>query len=200
MIFFEYRLGALFMIGVGVAVEKQNSAGLDAEFLQLDAKRRDLLIVERGVDLAVREHPLVDFETQRPFDQRHMLAEKQVIGVRPVDASDLVDVAETLGDQQRRARTGALQHRVNGNRGAVQKQRRRTIVAASLGDARGNTFDQMRRRRQRLAEGQLPGFFVKDGNIRKGTADIRGKPQPSPRRLSLHHAALAPSPYASSTT
>ena len=77
MMIFEDRLGALFVIGVGVAVEKQDGAGLDAEFFQLRTERRDLLVVERSVDLAVGQHPLVHLKAQRPLDQRHVLAEKQ---------------------------------------------------------------------------------------------------------------------------
>ena len=65
---------------------------------QLPAQRRDLGVVERLVDLAVGQHALVHFEAQRPLDQRHVLLEEQIIGVRPIDAADLVDVAKAFGD------------------------------------------------------------------------------------------------------
>ena len=141
------------------------------------AERRDLGVVERRIDLAVGQHAFLDFETQRPLDQRHVLLKEQVVGVRPVDAADLVDVAKAFGDEQRGLGAGALQHRVDGDGRAVQKQRRRAIIAAGLGDAGGNALDQMRRRRQRLAEGERAGFLVEHRDIGESAADIRREPQ-----------------------
>ena len=112
------------VVGVGVAIEEQDRAGLDAELLELRAERRDLALVERRVDLAVGEHALLDLEAQRALDQRHVLLEEQIVGVRPVDAADLVDVAEAFGDEQRGLGAGALQDGVDGDGRAVQEQRR----------------------------------------------------------------------------
>ena len=85
-----------------------------------------------------------------------MLLEEQIVGVRPVDAADLVDVAEALGDEQRGLGAGALQDRVDGDGRAVQEQADGGIVGPGLGDAGIDALDQMLRRRQRLAETQLP--------------------------------------------
>ena len=159
---------------------------------QLAAQRRDLVVVERLVDLAVGQHALAHFEAQRPLDQRHVFLEEQIVGVRPIDAADLIDVAKAFGDQERGLGAGALQHRIDGDGRAVQEQRGGTVIAAGFGDARGNAFDQMRRRRQRLAEGELAGFFVEHRDVGKGATDIRRQPQ-SP----LRHSKL---PHASSTT
>ena len=143
------------------------------------AERRDLVVVERLVDLAVGQHAFLDLEAQRPLDQRHMFLEEQIVGVRPVDAADLVDVAEAFGDEQRGAGAGALQDGVDGDGRAVQEQRRGAIIAAGFGDAGGYALDQMRRRRQRLAERERAGFVVEYRDVGEGAADIRREPQSS---------------------
>ena len=103
MVLFQNRLGALFVIGIRIAIQKQDGGGFDAELFELLAERRDFVFIQRRIDLAVGQHALVDLEAQRPLDQRHVLLEKQIVGVGPVDAADLVDVAKALGDEQRRA-------------------------------------------------------------------------------------------------
>ena len=122
----EDRLGARLVVGAGVAVEEQDRAGFDAELVELVAERRDLALVERRLDLAVGEHALLDLEAQRALDQRHVLLEEEIVGVGPVDAADLVDVAEALGDEQRGLGAGALQDGVDGDGRAVQEQARPT--------------------------------------------------------------------------
>ena len=192
MVLFQNRFRPPLVIGIGVAIEEQDGGGFDTEPFELLAQCRDLAVVERPVDLAVGQHALVHFEAQRPLDQRHVFLEEQIIGVRPVDAADLVDVAKAFGDQKRGLGAGALQHRIDGDGRAVQEQAGGAIIAAGFGDARRNAFDQMRRRRQRLAEGELAGFFVEHRDVGERAADIRRQPQ-SP----LRHSRL---PHASSTT
>src|SRR5215475_4525734 len=74
---FQDRLGTRLVLGTGIAVEEQNGAGLDPELLKLLTKRKDLVLVERLLDLAVREHALLHLEAQRPLDQRHMFARSE---------------------------------------------------------------------------------------------------------------------------
>jgi hypothetical protein len=116
-------------------------------------------------------------EPQRALDQRLMLAKEQVVGIRPVDAPDLVDVAEAFGDDQRGPGAGALQDGVDGDGRAVEEQAGGGIVGAGLLDAGGDPLDQMVRRRQRLAEAELAGALVERRHIREGAADIGGQPQ-----------------------
>ena len=80
--------------------------------------------VERRLDLAVGQHALLDLEAQRALDQRLVLLEEQIVGVRPVDAADLVDVAKAFGDEQRGLGAGALEDGVDGDGRAVQEQAR----------------------------------------------------------------------------
>ena len=168
------RLGARLVIVPGVAVEEQDAGRLDTEPLQHPAECRDLLLVERRLDLALGQHPLLDLEPQRPLDQRLVLLEEQIVGIRPVDAADLVDVAEALGDQQRGPGALALEDGVDGDGGAVEKQSRGPVVAPGLVDPGIDAFDQPSGV-DSLAERQIAGPLIEGGDIREGAADIGGE-------------------------
>ena len=135
----------------------------------------DLRLVQRDEHLAGRRHALAHLEAQRALDQRHVLAEKQVVRVRPVDAPDLVGVAEAFGDEQRGPRPGALEHGVDGDGRAVQEEARVGEARAGLVHAVRDAVDQAARGRERLAEQELPARFVEGGDIGEGTADVGGK-------------------------
>ena len=75
MVRLEDGLGARLMVGPGIAVEKQDRAGLDPPLFEHLAERLDLAFVKLALDLAVGENTLLDLEAQRPLDQRHMFAE-----------------------------------------------------------------------------------------------------------------------------
>jgi hypothetical protein len=173
---------ARFVRRAGVAVEKQDGAGLDPELCEPIAQPRDLGLVERPVDLAVGQHPLRDLEAQRPLDQRHVLAEEQIVGVRPVDAADLVNIAKAFGDDQRGAGAGALQHRIDGDRRAVQEQAGGGVAAAGLLDPGADAVDQPAGGRERLAENQLAGAVVEDRDVGEGAPDIGREPDAGTRR------------------
>ena len=76
VIFFQNCLRAPLVIGIGVAIEKEDGAGFDAQPFELLAERGDFALVERRIDLAVGQHALVHLEAQRPLDQRHVLLEE----------------------------------------------------------------------------------------------------------------------------
>ena len=96
MIALEDRLGARLVVVPRIAVQEQDRRRVDAEAGELPAERGDFGVVERRVDLAVGQDALMHLEAQRALDQRFVLLEEQVVGVGPVDAADLVDVAEAL--------------------------------------------------------------------------------------------------------
>jgi hypothetical protein len=106
-----------------------------------------------------------------------MLAKEQIVCIRPVDAADLVDVAEALGDDQRGPGAAPLQDGVDGDGGAVEEQPGGRVAGASLLDARGDPFDQKVRRRQRLAEGEPAGARIERRHVRERAADVGGQPQ-----------------------
>ena len=176
---FEDRLGPLLVVGVAVAVQEQDRHRLDIEPGEAFAERAHLVLVERGQRLALGQHPLVELEAHRALDQRAVLLEEQVVGIRPVDPADLVDVAEPLGDHQRGARAGAFQHGVDGDRRAVQEQRRVRERDARAVHPGGDAVHQMRRRRRRLAEPERAALGVEGGDVGERAADIGGEPEPA---------------------
>ncbi len=169
------RFGARLVPALGVAVEEQDRGRLDAASLQQAPEARDLILVERRLDLAVGEHAFFDLEAQRALDQRFVLLEEQIVRIGPVDPADLVDVAEAVGDEQRSPRALALQDGVDRDGRAMQEQPGRAVVAPGLGDARIDALDQPLRRRQHFAEAELAGAIVEHGNVGEGAADVGGE-------------------------
>src|SRR5262245_23772401 len=103
-----------------------------------------------------------------------MLFEEQVVGLRPVDASDLVNIAKPASGEQCGLRARALEDGVNGYGTAMQEEPRSLDRRARLVDARHDAFDELTRRRQRLAEQGFSRKRVEGDNIREGTANVGG--------------------------
>ena len=163
------------MFRVAVAVQQQDGDGLDAYGHEPVAHRVHARLVQRDVRLAFGGHALAHLETQRAFDQRQVLAEIQVVGVRPVDAPDLVDVAKALGDEQRGLRAGALDHGVDGDGRSVQEQRGVAKARTGLGYALRDALDEAPGSRQRLAEQQPAAALVERSDVGEGAADVGGE-------------------------
>ena len=106
-----------------------------------------------------------------------MFLEKQIVGIGPVDAADLINIAETVGDDQCRLGAGALQDRVDGEGGAVQEDTGVGKFRIGLGDSGLDAFHQCVGRRQRLAQPQPAGCRIKRRDIGKCAADIGSQPQ-----------------------
>src|SRR5262249_8339113 len=121
------------------------------------------------------QYPLLDLEAQRPLDQRLVLAEEQVVGVRPVDAADLVDVAEAFGDEQRGPGAFALEDGVNGDGRAVEEEAGGLVIASRLRHPGIDALDQPFRRRQHLAEAEFAGAVIEDRDIRERPPDVGGE-------------------------
>jgi hypothetical protein len=60
-----------------------------------------LLLVERNEHLALRIHAFADLVAQVALDQGLVAPEEEIVGFRPIDAADFVDIAEALSGQQR---------------------------------------------------------------------------------------------------
>src|SRR5437588_8702598 len=126
----EDRLRARLMGLARITVEKQYRGCLNPESLQHRSERLDLFCIQRGLYRGVGQDALVDLKAQRALDQRLVLLEEQVVRIRTIDASDLVDIAEPLRDQKGGPRAGALQDGVDGNGRAMEKQARGFVIAA----------------------------------------------------------------------
>src|SRR5215813_8693693 len=101
-------LGARFVIGIAIAIEEKNRSRLNAEHFEPSAERSDLAFVKWNLNTTVGEHALARLKPQRPLYQRHMLLEIQIVGIRAVNAADLVNVTETFHDDERGLGTGTL--------------------------------------------------------------------------------------------
>jgi hypothetical protein len=140
--------------------------------LQLARHFAHLVLVERMVNGAVGQQALRHFVAQRTAHQWFMLGEEQVVGVGTVDASDFIDIAETLRDQQRRLGAGALEQGVDGDGRTVQEQTAVLDVRAGAVERVLDAVDQLAVRGQGLAEGQFAGAFVQDRQVGEGAADV----------------------------
>ena len=128
-------LHALLVRRVPVRVQKQDRDRLHSLRDRCRDHSAHLGLVELDQHRALGVDALVDLEAQVAIDQRNMPLEKQVVGLRPVDAADLVNIAEALRRQQRAARAAALQNRVDRDGGAVEEKPRRLEAGAGPGNA-----------------------------------------------------------------
>ena len=178
MVALQDRLGAGLVRGVAIAVQEQDRDGLDAELLRSACPRATISSSSSGdaIEPSARMRSF-DLEAQRALDQRPVLLEEKIVRIRPVDASDLVDVAKALCRDERRLGAGALEQRVDGDGRAVQEEAGLLIVRAGLGDAGIDALDEMRGRRQALAQQQPAGFLIERRDIGERAADIGPEPR-----------------------
>jgi len=85
--------------GVDVGVKEHDRDRVDARRFEPVAGGVHARLVERHVYPALGGDALADFEAERALDERNVFPEVEVVRVGPVDASDLVDVAEALGGE-----------------------------------------------------------------------------------------------------
>ena len=105
MAFRDDRLRPLLVRGIAVGVQEQDGDRLRARAHRVGRGGAHRVLVELDQHLALRVHALADLVAQVALDQRLVPAEEQIVGFRPVDAADLVDVAEALrGDERAGAR------------------------------------------------------------------------------------------------
>ena len=141
------------------------------------------------MDGSVGAQALGDLETHRPTNERLMLAEEEIVGVRTIDAANLVNVTKPLCDEQNGLGPVPLQQRVDRDGRAVKEQI--CVLRFDFRD-RHRVFDaadELSVRRQRLAEVQFPGVFVEGCEIRKSATDVDGNSERScvvSRRLCRH--------------
>src|SRR5439155_15509609 len=92
---------ALLVRGIAVGVQKQDGERLYPLPHRIGHGCAYLLLVERDEHLALCIHALADLVAQVALDQRLVAAEEEVVGFRPIDAADLVDIAEALRGEER---------------------------------------------------------------------------------------------------
>jgi hypothetical protein len=161
---------------VAIRVQEQDRHRFDAVLHRLGDDVAHLIFVDRDQHPALGIHPLTNFVASRPLDQWNMALEEEVIGFRPVDPTDLIDVAKSLCRQQDGPRAAAFEDRVDRNGRAMQKKLRFGKARSRLADTRGDTVDQTARGRERFAEPQGTRGLVVHGDIGERAADIRRQP------------------------
>src|SRR5262245_56200147 len=163
--------------GIAVAVKEEDRDRVDALRGDDLARALELGLGERPQHLARARHPLVDLEAERALDERHVLAEEEVVCLRAVDAPDLVDVAEAAGRDERSPSAVPLEERVDRDRRAVEEEVRSLERPARLPEAGADAAHDTVIRRQRLAEEERAVRLVEDGDVGERAADVGGDAQ-----------------------
>src|SRR5262249_13029515 len=171
----QTRLRAHLVRGIGVAVDEHNRGCFDAELFETFVQRCQAGFIKRLRHFTVSADAFPELKPQSPFDQRLVLLKIQIVSFGPIDAADLIDGTKATGGNQRGPGAGALQNRVDGDGGAMQKKVRGGVVAAGPVDTRADAVDQPIWRCKRLAEGELACLVVKQRDVGESAADIGGK-------------------------
>ena len=167
--------GLDLVLRIDVRVDETDGDRLDLLLDQPLGKPIEGLEVDRHQDLSPGTRALIDLETQAPLDQWLRLAEAQVVESRRTEPTELENVAESPGGEQRDPAPLALDHGVGGHRRAVSKFAEvgggDRAFAQQLEDA---ALDReavvIRGRRYLLAvDGAVRG---KDDDVSEGAADV----------------------------
>ena len=144
-------LDARLVRRVHVAVEQHDGDRVDTLGLEPSAHLEHARLVERHVHRAFGRQALAHLVAPRARHERHVLVEVEVVGVRAVDAADLVHVAKALAGDERGLGATTLEKRIDGDGRAVQEERGIGEAHLRLVHALRDTVDEPRRRRERLA-------------------------------------------------
>ena len=163
---------------VDVGVQEADRGALDTLGGEPGGRGCDRRLVERQDRIARGVEPLGDGETPLPGHQRHRLLHVDVVLLETALRAHLDGIAETLGGDQRGARALALDHRVGGERGAVDDQRHLVRGDAArlhrLREALAHAFFGRVGCRQHLRREPLSPSLEHD--IGEGAADIDSDP------------------------
>src|SRR2546421_4098882 len=155
--------------------------GRDALRDQPLQRPRDHALVDAAENPAVRQRALGHLDDARPRDERRGQLREEVEHVGNAMAADVEDVAEALGDEQRRARALTLDDRVHRERGAVHERADRRGIGAVLArerldpgeDRRGRPFGCGRE----LQDCESARGLVEEREVREGAADVDAEAQ-----------------------
>jgi hypothetical protein len=114
--------GAALVIGIGEAMEKADRDPLDPLRRKCVERAREAALVERHQHISLGIDPLAHRKAQAARHQRWRQVDVDVVLLEAVFVPDFDDVAETFGRQQRGLRALALDHRVGGERRAMDDE------------------------------------------------------------------------------
>ena len=160
----------LLMRGVGVGVQEAHRHRFHASLFQFQREALDFGGVDGGHDIAAGGHALVHLEGVATLDQRLGAMEPEVEGLDAIAAPDGVDIAKALGGHERGESALALQHRVDGDRGAMQHFAQGRQMAGRERQGGGDAEGGISWRRRGL--GCDDASIHAADEIREGPADI----------------------------
>jgi hypothetical protein len=177
------------VIGIDEAEQQRDGDGLHASTLQGVDEAFDLVLGQRGVNVAVRPDPLGDLEPAAAWNERGWRILEQVVKVGPRRAPQLQHIAETARGDERRARPFLFEDGVGDDCGGVRQQAhvgRRDGMAFGGDVERGHhALGQVARRGRHLGHADGAARLVDQRHIRERAADVDAYPP--------GHAAGSPS-------
>ncbi len=164
--------------GVPVGVQEENRNRLELLVaVEHPGEPGGLARGELPVDAPVGQQSLVDLVDAVPRDEGLVLAKEQVERLRPVDASDLVDVCEAGRRDERRRRTAALEQRVDRDRRSVDERDRIRDLPARGIDRVEDARDEIVRRAEGLPEQDPARGRLERGDVGERPADVDTEPK-----------------------
>src|SRR5262245_45913440 len=160
------------MLRIDVGVKEAHRDRIDAFLLQRRAGSFHARLPQLLVHFARGQYPLLDLPCQPARHQGPVAVEEQVVGFRPVAATDDVDVARATGDDQPGPGTLAFDERVDGNGRAMDEFVDGRGRDAALADAIDNALHEIGGRGQAFRLDETAGLVVETDQIREGAADV----------------------------
>ena len=168
---------AAFVRGIDEGVQEADGDAFDALALQRGHQGAHGGVVERQQHVALVVQPLRDRQAQMARHQRLGQDDVEVVLVVTAFVAHRDDVAKALGRQQRGARALALDHRVGGERGAVDHDAdvggRDARGLEDVAHARHHALFRRGWRGQHL--GREAPAVVLERKVGEGAADVDGK-------------------------
>ena len=170
----ERALGGKLVLGVRVRVHECNRDRGHAFGREDLGCPSDVVCLDGDVHLATGPDPLRDREPEPARDERRRGAPEQVVGLVPVAAAGLEDVAEPLRAEEPDGCAGTREERVQAHRRAVQEVAGAVELATAerLLDRGDDTELRRSRRRRLLVDTYLAGLVVVVDEVRERAADV----------------------------
>ena len=153
-------------------VEETNGYGFGSAVRHLFRDALSLNCVQRSVNLAAREQPLLHLEDQMPRHQRLRTLEPDIVGVGPISAADLIYVACAFGNDQGGTSAFPFQYGVDRNRRSVNKGIDGSDTRAALLQAVANPVFQTCRSGRGFGAQQPATGCVIAQKIGEGSPDV----------------------------
>ena len=166
--------GLPLVLGIRVRVQERDRDRFHARGFQLLACIFDAGGLQLLVHVAARQQPLLRLADEVAINQRPVLVEQEVIGLRPVAAADDVDVARTAGDDQAGAGALALDQRVDGDGRAMDQLIDGASVEPALADAVDDAARELGRGGETLGLDEPILLGVEADQIGKRASNVDG--------------------------